>query len=182
MAVRRTRKRARPRRPKTVAEALRSRDPLPALHAIVGDANRAGAALHWGYACVLETSSGGLSILLDRFAEDELDRIEQALKTIGATATLADLRAARKAFAKGAESEISRFDRRHDAHVQEMEEKLLAFCRAHPDDLAAAGPPEAPESVEFYEQAAQKVIDAMMGAAAPRRPRPRPIRRGRPKR
>ena len=85
------------------------------------------------FACILETDSAGLSILFDRFDEDELRRVHASLESIGATRTLTALRKLEKARPPGAQ----RIDRQSGIQVEEMQQKLLVFCKAHVEELAA---------------------------------------------
>ena len=108
----------------------------------------------YAYACVLEVTSAGLSILFDRFDDDELAKCESAIEAIGATGALADFRTLqtmfRTAIADGKDrfaasewlteqSEARAIDRNHDRHANELERRLLDFCRSHADDIAAGG-------------------------------------------
>ena len=128
-------------------------DALEKVRALIPDD---GAGAHevvvYGFACILETSSAGLSILFDRFDDDELGRIRGSLESIGATRTLTALRKLEKAFeralGKGKAREdaadsltllpdAQRVDRQSADHVDEMQRKLLEFCKAHVRELAA---------------------------------------------
>ena len=117
-------------------KAFKAKDPATSLARIRDLVPDEGNAAHdvvvYGHACILETNSAGLSIVFDRFDAKERARIARALKQIGAVKTLKDfeiLRARRSA--------ARLIDRKSDAHVREMESKLLAFCRKHVDELAA---------------------------------------------
>ena len=118
-------------------KALAAKKPSTALakirNLVPDDGKGAQGVFVHAHACILETNSGGLSILLDRFDRAELTRIAAALKSIGAATTLADLKALRAKRATAAT-----VDRRHEIHVREMERKLLAFCKKHIAELAAA--------------------------------------------
>ena len=72
----------------------------------------------YGFACMLETSSAGLSIVFG----------------IGATRTLAALRRVQKPLER---AEARKVDQQSQAYVDEMQRKLWAFCKAHVQDLAA---------------------------------------------
>jgi hypothetical protein len=106
----------------------------------------------YGFACILETSSACLSILFDRFDDDELAKIVAALESIGATSTLRDLRELQVVFARAVGKGHARLDAadrvarqartrgvdgRSEAHGREMEQKLLEFCKQHLEELAA---------------------------------------------
>jgi hypothetical protein len=106
----------------------------------------------YAFACILETSSAGMSILFDRFDDAELSKIDRSLEKIGATQALNDLRGLTTAFrglvAKGMkrldaaetlieQPETQRMDRASDVQVEEMEQKLLEFCRQNVGALAA---------------------------------------------
>jgi hypothetical protein len=106
------------------------------------------------YACVLEVDSAGLSILFDRFDDDELARCQSALDAIGATGALTDFRTLhtmfRSALASGKDrvaasewlteqSEAKAIDRNHEMHAKELERRLLDYCAGHVDEIAAAG-------------------------------------------
>jgi hypothetical protein len=106
----------------------------------------------YGFACLLETSSAGLSILFDRFDDDELAKIMAALESVGATSTLRDLRELQAVFARAVGEGRARFDAselaaghsatrgidgKSEAHAQEMQDRLLEFCKEHLEELAA---------------------------------------------
>ena len=106
----------------------------------------------YALACKLETNSACLSILFDRFGDEELERIRSSLERIGAARTLADLGELQALFqdslAAGSDrldaaelvqeqSNARGIDGRSEAHVEEMEKKLLQFCEAHLEELAA---------------------------------------------
>jgi hypothetical protein len=146
---------------------------LTTIREAIAEKNREQTVVGTAYACILETHSAGLSILLDRCDDSELDQIEQALTTIGAKATLADLVRLRALVSQACLSGASReeaSDYVHDGpagravfertrlHVEEMEECLLAFCRSNiallaagyqglaPDKARRCGPPFAEAS------------------------------------
>ena len=135
-----------------VEKALASSEPLAKVREAIAETNEEQRVVMWAFACLLETNSAGLSILLDRFTGPELGRMEKALDTIGAKRTLADLRKLRQAFVAARHSGQSRDDaaeavdrgalgrasaRAREAHVREMEDRLLSFCKAHVAELAA---------------------------------------------
>ena len=134
-------------------KALASADPLPNIRALIPDdgPNEQSVVVH-AFACILETGSGRLSIVLDRFDDDELDRISSSPEIIGATRTLAHLQRLRSALPRASAAGQTRLDavefvagqsgtklidRDADVHVREMEKKLLDFCRGHLEELAA---------------------------------------------
>jgi hypothetical protein len=132
-------------------KALESEDPLPVIRELIpDDGTNEQSVVVYAFPCILETGSGGLSILLDRFDDDELARITSSLKSIGANRTLADLQQLRAALQQGVAAGQDRIDaaelvaresgkgidQQADAHVREMEEKLLEFCRGHLEELA----------------------------------------------
>ncbi len=103
------------------------------------------------FAAILDTNSAGLYILLDRYDSDELNIICKGLQTVGATETLTDLQALRRAFGNAvasgldqfqasdqvAESEMGRaLSNKTELHVGEMESKLLKYCRDNVEILA----------------------------------------------
>jgi hypothetical protein len=139
-------------------KALASNDSFGALAAVRELIPDGGAGeqevVIYAFACILEAGSAGLSILFDRFDDDELRKIDGSLERIGATQTLGDLRSldsvfrqslangedrleAAEALAEGPETQ--RIDRASDAQVEEMKEKLLQFCKENVEALAAAG-------------------------------------------
>ena len=87
----------------------------------------------YGFACMLETSSAGLSIVFDRFDAAELRKIGSSLEHIGATRTLTAFRRLQKSFERAAH----KVDEQSRAYADEMEQKLLALAKAHVQDLAA---------------------------------------------
>ena len=134
----------------TSARALNALEKARAL--IPDDGAGAQQVVVYGFACLLEASSAGLSILFDRFDDDELERIGSSLEAIGALQTLAAFRKLQRAFVSAvvggrdrfdaaewiaARPESRRIDRDAKAHSTEIEEKLLAFCKAHVEQLAA---------------------------------------------
>lgn len=137
---------------KLIEAALRSDDPLGNIREIIAEKNQQQQTVVWVFACILETGSAGLSIMFDRFSSAELAKLDRGLVEIGATETADDLRALRAAVDEAAESGKSRedaaesvsacaqgraVDRKHEAHVKEMETKLLAYCEEHVGELAA---------------------------------------------
>lgn len=134
----------------TSARALEALEKVRAL--IPDDSAGAQQVVVYGFACLLEVSSAGLSILFDRFEEDELERIGASLEAIGALQTLAAFGKLQRAFVSAvaggrdrldaaewiaARADSRRIDRDAKAHATEIEQKLLAFCKAHLDQLAA---------------------------------------------
>jgi hypothetical protein len=135
-----------------VETALASSEPLAKVREVIAETNKEQRVVVWAFACVLETHSAGLLILLDRFTGAELGRMEKALDAIGAKRTLADLRKLRRAFEAARHSGQSTDNapeavdrsalgraiaRTREAHVREVEERLLSFCKAHVAELAA---------------------------------------------
>ena len=99
--------------------------------------NKAQQVVVYAHACVLETNSAGLSILFDRFSRAERRSMASALAAIKATATLRALRSLERAFARKKAPETGSVDRRSDKLVAEMEARLLRFCEANVEELAA---------------------------------------------
>ena len=108
--------------------------------------------LVYTYACILETNSAGLSILFDRFDDDELRTIHSSLESIGALGTLVALQELQKIFDErivagddrltasefvNERPEARRIDREYEAQSKEMTHKLLEFCEKHLEELAA---------------------------------------------
>jgi hypothetical protein len=138
----------------TIRKALASADAFSALTTIreaIAEENGAQKVVVWAHACILETSSAGLTILFDRFTLPEIGRIERALVRIGAARTASDLKGLRTVFERAVdggrpaldaaddlnESELGKtMDKAYRAHVQEMETKLLAYCAQHAQELA----------------------------------------------
>lgn len=87
-----------PVNPASVRAALLSDEPLMSLAAVIDGDTPAGKVFCWVQACLLETNSAGLTIVFERFSLEEIAEMETALEAVGATETLADLRALRKAF------------------------------------------------------------------------------------
>lgn len=114
-------------------KALSSGTPFDALakvrELVPDDGVGAQQVVVYGFACILETNSAGLSILFDRFDDDELRKLDASLERIGATRTLAALRAMRRLGA-------AKLDAQSQVYVAEMEQRLLAFCKAHLPELA----------------------------------------------
>ena len=115
------------------------------------DGQGAQAVVIYGFACLLETNSAGLSILFDRFSDEELRKIRSALESIDAPRTLEAFCALQELF----ESAISKGESRFEAAqslpeypegqridgasrvlTDELEEKLFAFCKTHLEELA----------------------------------------------
>jgi hypothetical protein len=130
--------------------ALASADPLGEVSALVDDGTKLGQVFRYAFACILETNSAELPILFDRFEDEDLHHIENALEVIQATKTLEDYRTLKGAFdveiASGADRmdasdavagkpELAMLGRRHKAHVAEMERQLISFCLAHVGEL-----------------------------------------------
>jgi hypothetical protein len=130
--------------------ALASDDPLGEVGALIREDTSAGQTFKWAFACVLETHSAELPILFDRYVDDDLRHIEEALEAIQATATLEDYRILKRAFDAAVSSGLDRLDasdavanapelapvaRRYKAHVAEMERQLVGFCRARVGEL-----------------------------------------------
>lgn len=138
--------------------ALQSVDPAEALaqlRALVpDDGEGAQQVIVYAYACILEVNSAGLSILFDRFEDDELAKCRAALEAIGAERTQADLRTLHALFVQALAEGRDRFaasewvvehpdtrsiDRQSDIHVSELESALLAYCDRHMEEIAAGG-------------------------------------------
>ena len=125
----------------TLQKALSSGTPFDALtklrELIADDGVGAQEVVVFGYACILETNSAGLSVLFDRFDADELRKIDASFKSMGATRTLAALRAMRRLFDQARAKAARELDRESQVYVREMEQKLLGYCKAHLPELAA---------------------------------------------
>lgn len=139
-------------------KALNDPDTFEALSAareLVGDdgGGAAGEVLTYVYACVLEANSTGLSTLFDRFEDSELQRIRAALVAVEAVRTLEAFDLFNDAFTKAIAEGKDRLDAseeiaeqpqlrslnlEYEQHCEEMERKLLEYCRAHIDQLAGA--------------------------------------------
>ena len=142
-----------------IRKALRSNDPVEALanvRALVPDDGEGPQqVVVYAYASILEVNSAGLSILFDRFEDDELARCRTAFEVIGARRTLADFRALHALFAQALAEGKDRFaasewllehpdcrtiDRQSEIHVGELESALLAYCQGHIEEIAASRP------------------------------------------
>jgi hypothetical protein len=136
-------------------KALLVSDAFDALSAVRGlipdDGAGAQEVVVYGFACILETNSAGLSIVFDRFDDDEIGKMELSLEKMGATKTLEAFRtldaAFRQLLAEGEERldagdrlvgapETRRIDGACEAHVAEMEASLLRFCKDNVEALA----------------------------------------------
>ena len=133
--------------------ALAAEEPLPRVRGLIpDDGEKEQQVVVFAYACILETGSSGLSILFDRFEEEELEKIDGALESIGAKRTLGDFRSLSAAFQEAiadgedrgdaaerlvAQADAQRIDRGAEGHVQEMKERLLDFCNRNIEALAA---------------------------------------------
>jgi hypothetical protein len=139
-----------PNRRQQLQTALDSGDPLGAVDAFIDEGTPLGLTFKWAFACILETNSAELPILFDRYDDTQLRAVEDALEAIGAARTLEDYRTLKRAFdaalASGLDRpdasdaiakrpELSALGRRYKDHAAEMEERLIAFCRAHVDEL-----------------------------------------------
>jgi hypothetical protein len=135
-----------------IRKALASDDPLSGVREAIAEENKQQRVVVWAYACILETSSAGLTILFERFTPPEILKIERALAAIGAAQTAADLRTLRQAFENAVDAGSSREDasdglhesaagrainRKYERQAQEMEARLLAYCAEHERELAA---------------------------------------------
>ncbi|NJN64876.1 MAG: hypothetical protein HC882_08325 [Acidobacteria bacterium] len=135
-----------------IAKALASSSPLEEVRELVPD-DGAGAqqVLVYGYAFILETSSGGLSIVFDRFDDDELARLGHALDAIHAPRAVAAFRSLEAVFRDALRSGADRFeaadtaaarasesgiDDESESFADEVEAALVEYCKAHLDDLA----------------------------------------------
>ena len=87
--------------------ALASEDPLASVREAIEEDNRDQQVVVWAFACLLETNSAGLSVVFDRFDESELERIAEALAAVGASRTLADLRAMQAFVGQGVASGLA---------------------------------------------------------------------------
>jgi hypothetical protein len=140
-----------PTRLEQLRALLSSDDALGAVREAIDEDNREQQVVVWVYACILETNSAGLSIVFDRFDDEEVAIMANGLEAIGAERTLSDLRALQAALARAvglgrtrreAADEIATMAEgrggRSNAQVDEMEQQLLAFCRAHVESLAVS--------------------------------------------
>jgi hypothetical protein len=129
---------------------LASDDPLGEVGVLVDEDTKLGQVCRYAFACILETNSAELPILFDRFEDEELSHIENALEVIQATKTLEDYRTLKPAFeaaiARGSDlqdasdavarkPELAALGSRYKAQVAEMERQLISFCRAHVGEL-----------------------------------------------
>ena len=149
---------ARARSVAAIRQALQTDDPAEALAAVRAlvpdDGEGPQQVVVYAYACILEVNSAGLSILFDRFEDDELARCRAALEAIGAERTQADFRTLHALYAHALAEGKDRFsasewvvehpdarqiDRQSDLHVSEMESALLTYCGRHAEDIAASG-------------------------------------------
>ena len=133
--------------------ALASNEPLTQIRSLIpDDGTNEQEVVVSAFACIQETRSSGMSILFDRFDDDELEKIDHSLECIGAERPLAEFRKLAEAFQRAiandedrqdaaerlvAEADSQRIDRASEALVQEMEEKLLAYCQRNVEALAA---------------------------------------------
>lgn len=134
-------------------DALASDDPLGAIMDRIDTGREPGRSFNLAHGFRLEVYSATMSILFDRFEDDELDDMEDALALIGATATLAEWRSVRAAFDALVADGADRFDasetldaspaakpvlRRFAEQAAEVEGKLVEFARANWPDLVRA--------------------------------------------
>ena len=143
-----------------IRKALRSNEPAEALAAVRAlvpdDGEGPQQVVVYAYACILEVNSAGLSILFDRFEDEELAKCHAAFEAIGAERTQADFRRLHALFAQALAEREDRFaasewvvehpnarpiDRQSDMYVSELESALLAYCDRHVDEIARSGPP-----------------------------------------
>ena len=117
-------------------DALSSKDPLFAIREAIDEHNEAQKTVVWAFGAILDTSSAGFPILLDRFDDSELTLIEGALDAIDASKSLETLRRLRS----GAPSKGEAPSRAE--LVDEMEARLLTFCETNLDKLASVREPE----------------------------------------
>ena len=133
--------------------ALASNEPLAQIRSLIPDDGAdEQEVVASALACIQETRSSGLSILFDRFDDDELEKIDHSLESIGAERPLAEFRKLAEAFQRAiandedrqdaaerlvAEADSQRIDRASESLVQEMEEKLLAYCQRNVEALAS---------------------------------------------
>jgi hypothetical protein len=133
-----------------IQEALASEDPLASLREVIAEKNHQQKVVVWVYAGILETNSAGLTILFERFTPPEIIQIERGLVEVGATQAASDLLALRRKFESAIDGGATRdhaseavhessigkaANRRCEGHVEEMEAKLLEYCRAHVEEL-----------------------------------------------
>ncbi|HJU41223.1 MAG TPA: hypothetical protein VJ691_00355 [Vicinamibacterales bacterium] len=145
-------KRSGPQQLTRLKAALKSDDPLPKIVEIIpNDGRGERATVVDAYGCLLETNSGGLSMIFDRFGGDEFEQMMDAVERIGAARTLRDLKALRRVWKRAATAgedqfeaadavaryaKTNKIDAARATHVRELERQLVKFCKAHVEDLA----------------------------------------------
>jgi hypothetical protein len=105
------------------------------------------------YAGIPEINSAGVSILWDRFSFDEVDQLREYLREIGAHKTCDAIENVRGLIinklgetpdedalfdfvcTEEFEAAVRPFDLQYESLVEEMEQKLLAYARAHVNEL-----------------------------------------------
>jgi hypothetical protein len=131
--------------------ALEEEDPLGAVRELlVSEEAWAQQVVVWVYACILETNSAGLTIVLDCFGPPELETLAQALDSVGAAFTGGALRrllADVKARVAAGEPWATASDHVHEAardirrareeQLAEMNRCLFTYCEQHLEELAA---------------------------------------------
>ena len=149
---------ARARSVAAIRKALQSNGPAEALASVRAlvpdDGEGPQQVVVYAYACILEVNSAGLSILFDRFEDDELAKCQAAVEAIGAERTQLDLRTLHALFARALAEGKDRFtasewvaehpdaraiDRQADLYVTELESALLTYCDRHVEEIAASG-------------------------------------------
>ena len=142
-----------PQRLARLRTALKSNDPLPKIVAIIpNDGHGERGIVINAYGCLLETNSGGLSMIFDRFGGSEFAQMIDAVERIGAERTLRDLKTLRRVWKRSATAGGDQFeaadavaryakarkiDPAYRTHVRELERKLLKFCKDHIEELAS---------------------------------------------
>ena len=135
--------------------ALASDDPLPQILSLIPDDGQPErTVVIYAHGCMLETGSSGLSMVFDRYEDHELERMIDAVTQIRASRTKRDLQLLyqvfKRAIAGGADrieaaEKVAQYAKRRkidaasDAHVQELGDRLLRFCRTHVAELAWRG-------------------------------------------
>lgn len=134
-------------------EALESDHPLERIMDEIDTGREPGQSFNYAHAFMLETYSATMSILFDRFEDDELDEMERGLELIGASQTLEDWREVRGAFDALVERGLDRFDaseridgsgelqpilKRSADQAADVEARLLDFAKRNWSRLTGA--------------------------------------------
>jgi hypothetical protein len=132
--------------PASLEEALASDNPIGAIMEAVDTTKASGALFNSAHAFMLETFSARMSMLFDRYEDDELDKMEAGLAAIGASEALADWRVVRAGFNETVAGGMDRYDAseeidsraeldpvlsRFAEHADEIEARLVAYAKAN---------------------------------------------------